>query len=107
MALLTKTIDAREETVACIRSTIAGAASMLRAQFDNACQLVWHNAYGLTPQQVLDALGTDAAELFAISNTIIPILNQAADAEHQITSVVPDGTTYTLNADGTITLGAA
>jgi len=106
MGLLTQP-TASEQTLQLLRDSVAGSYNQLRAAFNNACQLVWENPYKMTPAEVLAALGTDAAALFAYSNAVVGLLNTAAaeTGEPVITAVVPDGVTYTLNADGTVTLG--
>lgn len=62
---------------------------------------IWNNP-SLTPQQALDAFGTDASVLFLVNQEIAEILN----------AIVPGSWTleipynYTINQDGTVTVGA-
>ena len=71
------------------------------ATFKNLFQMVWSNPQ-LNPQQVLDAFGKDAAQLFLIAsafqnavNTVVPgTINQVPPYQ------------VTINNDGTVTVGA-
>lgn len=80
-----------------------------KSAFSQVKRLVWQNPYGLTPQQVLDALGASneagtnlsAGKLFAVSDATVTLLNLTGEG---ITTVVPQGVTATINPDGTVTL---
>lgn len=64
--------------------------------------MVWNNPDGLSQADALAALGTDAAEVFALATILKTAVNQAKpDA---ITTAAPD---VTVNADGTVTLETA
>lgn len=106
MGLLT-TPTPQEQTLQLLKNNIAGSYQQLRASFNSAVMLIWQNPYGLSPQEVLDLLGTNAYSVFAYSNAVVTLLNQAATetGETVITNVVPVGVTYTVNVDGSITLG--
>ena len=64
--------------------------------------LIWNNDQGLSPQEVLDKMGTDAAELFELSDSIQQLASSAC--MDYVAKVTPNE--YTLNEDGTVTLGA-
>lgn len=65
-------------------------------------QIVWQNKQGLTPQQVMDAFGSDAAELFQLSNALLTMLKTVKpDDEYGNTKAPYD---YTINEDGTVTI---
>ena len=68
---------------------------------------VWKNPDGLTPQQVCDALGTKADNLFVIAGTLVNALSQIDPAGLGAMVNLPTGYTVTGNADGTVTVSFA
>ena len=74
--------------------------SMTRT-YQTIAQLVFANQQGLTPQQVLDAVGPSGAELLTLAGVLVQTVNTA----------VPDTlpTTFpfelNINQDGTVTVG--
>ena len=64
-------------------------------------QIVFQNQQGLTPQQVLDAVGTSGAELLTLAGSLVTLVNTA------VPSTLPTTFPYTLtvNPDGTVTVG--
>ncbi len=72
-------------------------------------RLVWNNLRA-TPEEVIAALGTDAAEVFALSSQLGTLLASAVGndmkkiIENGIPTGVPEGYSYKANEDGTITL---
>lgn len=94
--------SADTKTARMILDSIVGAKNTLRSAWGNANALIWQNPYGLTPQQVFDALGTKAGLLLALSQQIVPLL-EAADAE-ELPVLRPEGVVITVNQDGTVTL---
>ncbi len=69
----------------------------------NVFRAVWNNQQGLTPQQVLDALGSKASELFLVGGkTVDFLLSLEADV------IKPDEflpyKEVTINANGTVTV---
>ena len=64
-------------------------------------QMVWDNPQGLTPQEVLDALGTSGAELFQLSGLLVNTVNTAqpdtlsGDQPYE----------FTVNPDGSVVVG--
>lgn len=71
-------------------------------EFQRQIAYVWSNPHGLSPQQVLNCYGTDAMKLFQLSNVIAEqlTLNGIGD----FSRVVPEGWTYAINPDGTVTV---
>jgi hypothetical protein len=65
--------------------------------------VVWNNK-GATPQQVLAALGTDAGQLFVLSEKLADILTTAGATD--IATAVPASWTYVANADGSVAVTA-
>ena len=65
-------------------------------------QIVFQNQQGLTPQQVLDAVGTNAAELLTLAGSLVTLVNTA------VPSTLPTTFPYALtaNGDGTVTVGS-
>ena len=72
----------------------------LKGSTQSLFNLVWKNQYGLTPQQVFDALGTDAASLHGLFAPVAGILNAAVPGSINLTE--PDA--VTVNPDGTCTV---
>lgn len=64
-------------------------------------EMVWNNQQGLTPQQVFDALGTDAAEMFQLSGLLV----QTVNAVKPDTLSAAQPYEFTVNDDGTVTVG--
>ena len=63
--------------------------------------MIWNNGNGVSPQEVLDEMGTDAAELFTFSTSIQGMLYEADNTYISITPPYE----YTINEDGTVTVG--
>ena len=90
MALLNLEQDPVEVTVSQLKANLRAAYMTLRTYHENIRQLVWHNHAGLTPQQVLDALGADAAELETALAPIRAAYDTAApDAKNVLEPLVP------------------
>ncbi len=70
--------------------------------FEQISEFIWKNRQ-YTPQQVLDGYGTDAADLFKLSAAFNAMI-EAYTGEPL--SVVPEGYSYTINEDGTVTVTA-
>lgn len=68
-------------------------------------QLVWDNNRGLTPQQVCDGLGTDAANAFAFHRALGEFLVAAAAREGVTLNLPMPKKGFTVNLDGTVTIG--
>ncbi len=70
--------------------------------YSDIAKRVWDNQQGLTPQEVMDALGTNAADLFQLSALLVTTVNTAKpgtlDGEQPYE--------FTINPDGTVTVGA-
>lgn len=75
-----------------------------KGRYTSMLQDFWKDPTGLTPQQVSDALGTDAADLFHfVGNlrTFILAVNPSANIP------VPSSFgTWTINGDGTVTINS-
>ena len=70
------------------------------AVYQEGMTQVWQNPRGLSAQEVLDALGTDAGDLFRLA----ALLKQAINAA--LPGTIADVATpaVTINADGTVTV---
>ena len=68
---------------------------------ESVWDLIWNNKDGLTPQEILDSFGSDAAELFLFSGSIQAMLASAG------AGYVPVETPneFVVNGDGTVTVG--
>lgn len=96
------TTDQQKAQVAnMLRSSTSQAFLQMKNQFVTNFNLVWNHPT-LTPQQVFDSVGTDAAGLFQIASAI----QTAANAI--VPGVLPQTPpkSYTINQDGTVTVGA-
>ena len=92
-----------------VKMQIGNAARNLRTQmiaaYNNLYATVWQNPLGLTPQQVCDALGANAADLFIKADILKTALNTSVAGT--ITATLPTGATVTLNQNGTVTITTA
>jgi hypothetical protein len=109
MALITDTysLTTTEQTAASLRKISEYLFAQMRQSYAAAYKLVWSNSSGLTPQQVCDALGTDAAQLFAGAAKLSELLAMVAPSAASLSNVqlsCPAGYSYTANADGTVTI---
>ena len=95
-----------------IRAAILGLsrrtfAAMIDAQ-RQGIDLLWlgreQGLHGLTPQEVCDALGEDAAQVFQFHGALTDFLMQQATADGVSVDVAIPPYAFTLNADGTVTV---
>ena len=69
--------------------------------YETIYKRVWQNHLGLTPQEVFDSLGTQGVELFQLSALLVQTVNTA-----QPGTIIPaQPYEYTINPDGTVTIG--
>ena len=85
-----------------IEDAATGCFQIMLVTWRNLYEQVWANPFGLTPQQVLDLVGADAAKLFALSSQIAEMLNQIQPG--CVVNAVPEGWKYAVNGDGTVTV---
>ena len=64
-------------------------------------RLVWNNPTGATPQQVCDALGTQAGAVFAAAQGLALLLEQVTGV---LPATTPANWSAVVNADGTVTV---
>ena len=83
-----------------IQSQAANLFANMGRTYEQISNIVFNNPQGLTPQEVLDALGTNAAELLSLSDLLVQTVNAAAPGT--ITPGYP--VTLTANPDGTVTV---
>jgi hypothetical protein len=70
--------------------------------FNNGSELFWANGMGATPEEVAEALGTDAQEVFYLHARLGEVLSLIRpEAIAQGVSVVGE---FTMNEDGTVTV---
>lgn len=74
--------------------------STLLAHYNNGMANVWQNGLGLSPQEIMDALGTYATQLVAIAAGTRDLINSI------VPNSLPTGTPFpmTFNNDGTVTI---
>lgn len=91
--------DRKESTKQRIQSTINALYSSMLVAYSRCMGEVWRHPT-LSPQEVLDAFGSDAAELFRLAGILKGAINAATP------NTIPDVTAnVTVNADGTVTVG--
>lgn len=96
--------DRQAHTSARLSQRMVVGETQLLGNFRALYNDVWHNADGLTPQQVCDALGARAGSLFVIAGTMANALYQIDPAGLGTMVNVPPGYTVAVHADGTVTL---
>jgi hypothetical protein len=79
------------------------AYDAMESAYEQGLQRFWKNPHA-TPQEISDALGTDAVEVFRLHG-ILGAAILAANPEATITDVATLGT-FTPNEDGTITINS-
>lgn len=92
-----------EKKAACratIEQLISTQFSMVVRNFKQVYNIVWFSK-DLTPQDVMDALGTDAAQLFQIASIMRTAANTISPNSIELLPLKP----ITLNKDGTVTIG--
>lgn len=75
--------------------------SAQKAHYNYLQSIIWDNPNGLTPQQVMDALGTDAGQVLTIAAAARTFINSLS-----ANAVVGPPLEYTINVDGTVTISA-
>jgi len=99
-AIVLTDVQKQATAVARLKTINTDVFNYLVKQFTTAYDVVWNNKDGLTPQQVLDAVGTDATQLFIVSGKTQDLVNTVVPNTLPQTALqVP-----TFNQDGTVTL---
>lgn len=89
-----------------LKVTTARSARRLIREWERSIDTLWDSD---DPQAILDALGTDAAEVFELSTAIIGLMSTAlpdrlpddwARIQTKIAKIQP----HTINGDGTVTI---
>jgi hypothetical protein len=101
---LSTTQGRQEELRARISYIVTMLFQQMRDIFTESFNLIWFNNV-LTPQEAVDALGSDAAELFRLAEVLTMAVNSAKP--DTITPGIPAGFTVSFNEDGTATIGQA
>ena len=96
--------DRQARTAARLAQRMVSGESQLLMNYRALYNEVWKNTDGLTPQQVCDALGTKAANLFVIAGTMANALYQIDPVGIGVLVNVPTGWTNAIHADGTVIL---
>lgn len=110
MSLLTgnaNTVAAKQARVrARIEAHIARLWADLQIRQQDGMDDFWNNPDGLTPQQVADAFGTDAKKLFDFNAALVNFLVAQGMADGVAPTIRLPKFEYTVNPDGTVTIGA-
>lgn len=78
-------------------------AQLVRMQKEGI-QIVWHNPQGLTPQQVCDAIGADAAKSFELHGKLTEAVIDIATVGGVIPDIELPTNAFTRNPDGSVTV---
>ena len=98
--LIEKTLEEKQAAAkAQILARVSQSVGMIQNQFTAMFASVWMNPE-LTPQQVFDAMGTDAASLFQLAGLTQNFLNTLKPG----LCVQQPPVAYTINQDGTVTV---
>ena len=92
-------------TAATISKQITATLRSLIGQSSGISMQVFANPKGLTPQQVCDAMGTDAAKVLAAGQAAADMVN--ALRPNTMAIQIPEGVSVQPNQDGTVTIIAA
>ncbi len=76
----------------------------MQQSFESLSGFVWQNPLGFDPQTVLNQFGTGAGDLFKLVDAYASMV--LAYTGTALPSPVPAGWSYTVNADGTVTVKA-
>lgn len=87
-----------------IKSTAAQTYAQLSAIQKRGIQTLWHNPQA-TPQQVCDALGVDAAKVFAAHGALTDLIVSLATVDGITPDIALPTKKFTVNQNGTITVG--
>ena len=109
----TAQLTAAQSAAQGVRDMNSAGFTALVADFKEAFARVWLRQDGVTPQQVFDQFGTSAAVLFAGAQATLTFIESFAALNGltltdylQPTDYTPP-LPYTINADGTVTVGSA
>jgi hypothetical protein len=83
-----------------IKLSSNATSKVMLQTYKNNFTAIWKNLR-ITPQEIFDAFGTDARELFIAASGIASVIN--AIKPNTITEPVPYE--YTINEDGTVKIG--
>ena len=94
-----------QQAVAYLKANLTRSLLTLLQEFKVSTTLVWKNPRA-TPDQIMAELGIDAVKSFELSNDLVTFFNKWASEAgiDPIVKVVPDGWSYVLNQDGTVTV---
>lgn len=98
----------QQATLGDINNAVVNGIQQRVLKYLQLYNLFWNNPYGLAPQDVAAALGTNAAVLFEIAAQEQSVLTAAAALVGAPLAATlpspPTGWTVTPNADGSVTL---
>ena len=92
----------KERAVQNLRSNTSVLFMRMIQTYEQGMRTVWNNQQGLTPQEVMDGLGTDAAEAVNLRQLLKQTIQQAKP--DQELSQRPEGKDLQINDDGTVTV---
>lgn len=96
------TTDAKQQIAAqTIVTQLNTMLSKITTGYSAIFDRVWNDPNGLTPQQVCDALATNAGQLFLLASSLKTLVNSAKS--NAITLTEPNQ--FTIDQDGTVTIG--
>ncbi len=94
-------IDPNAQAAANLWQQVCNRYTRLQSLLNVGANFVWANPSGLTPQQAVAYLGTNAAAVFQLSGLLCGLIGTISGTTP---SPMPPGWAFTANADGTVTL---
>ena len=100
MSLFDQNLTAAQKSAVVIFSEANKIENLLGSSFVKSYSLTWSNK-DATPEEVVSAMGNQAAKMFTLSAMIAQVLIAAGVP---VAPGCPNGWSATLNADGTVTV---
>lgn len=98
----------REQAIQLVPQRVAALGTRMFTQLvemqRKSISFVWDHPRGLTPQEVCDALGTEAGNAFHIHGMFTQAILDIAAVEGVTPDILLPDKAFTVNADGTVTV---
>ena len=94
-----------DRAAAALKNRMVMSVTQFVKQYQNAFDAIWNRTDGIEPQAILDAFGTDAAELFSKSAATRDYI-LALDANLLPEAYRAPPLPVTINSDGTVSVGS-
>lgn len=104
MSLLKLDKTPQEHSREQIESQLRTVFSTIQSLGENIARVVWENAYGLTPQEVMDVLGTDGGDLDGLLVSLFDVYNAAVPKPAELAGWIPEDKQLSTDAEGNVTI---